>query len=108
MSEHLYSTLVADNPLSTPAVDDCSTLLRQITSELDKYLQEATEKHEQDDNYYDGQHMSTNISNSQQEANFLEEDNDAGSDEEANNPILPDSHKQDTGIHYNSPSECKS
>ena len=54
ISEHLYPTLVADGSLSTPAVDDCRTLHRQITSELDKYLQEATEKHEQDDNYYDG------------------------------------------------------
>ena len=54
MSERLYPTLVADGSLSTPAVDDCSTLHRQITSELDKYLQEAMEKHEQDDNYYDG------------------------------------------------------
>ena len=54
MSECLYPTLAADSSLSTPAVDDCSTLHRQITSELDKYLQEATEKHEQDDNYYDG------------------------------------------------------
>ena len=54
MSECLYPTLVADGSLSTPAVDDCSMLHWQITSELDKYLQEATEKHEQDDNYYDG------------------------------------------------------
>ena len=54
MSERLYPTIVADGSLSTPAVDDCSTLHRQITSELDKYLQEATEKCEQDDNYYDG------------------------------------------------------
>ena len=44
MSEHLYPTLAADGSLSTPAVGDCSTLHRQITSELDKYLQEATEK----------------------------------------------------------------
>ena len=42
MSECLYPTLVTDSLLSTPAVDDCSTLHRQITSELDKYLQEAT------------------------------------------------------------------
>ena len=54
MSECLYPTLVADGLLSTPAVDDCSTLQRQITSELDKYLHEATENREQDDNYYDG------------------------------------------------------
>ena len=38
MSEHLYPTLAADGSLSTPAVDDCSMLHRQITSELDKYL----------------------------------------------------------------------
>ena len=46
MSEQLYPTLAADGSLSTPAVDDCSTLHRQITSELDKYLQEATDKRE--------------------------------------------------------------
>ena len=44
MSECLYPTLAADGSLSTPVVDDCSTLHRQITSKLDKYLQEATEK----------------------------------------------------------------
>ena len=44
MSECLYPTLVADSSLSTAAADNCSTLQKQITSELDKYLQEATEK----------------------------------------------------------------
>ena len=107
MSECLYPTLVADGLLSTPAADNCSTLQRQITSELDKYLQEAAEKHERDDNYYDGQHMATNISNPQQEANFLEEDDDAGSDEEANNAIIPKSHGQDTGANYSSLPECR-
>ena len=62
MSECLYPTLTADGSLSTPASDDCSTLHKQITSELDKYLQEAAEKHEVEDNYFDGQHMSTNTS----------------------------------------------
>ena len=52
--------------------------------------------------------MSTNTSNSQQEANFLEEDDDAGSYEEANNSIILESHEQDTGAHYNSPSKCQS
>ena len=50
--------------------------------------------------------MSTNTSNSQQEANFLEDD-DAGSNEEVNNPIIPESHKQDTGVHHNSPPDCQ-
>ena len=54
MSERLYPTLTADGSLSTPASDDCSTLHKQITTELDKYLQEAAEKHEVEDNYFDG------------------------------------------------------
>ena len=46
--------------------------------------------------------MSTNTSNSQQEANFLQDD-DAGSKVEVNNPIIPESHEQDTGAHHSSP-----
>ena len=107
MSERLYPTLVADSSLSTPAVDNCSTLQRQITSELDKYLQEATEKHERHDNYYDGQHVATNTSSPQQEVNFLEQDDDAGSNEEVTNAIIPESHGQDTGMHYGSPLKGK-
>ena len=49
--------------------------------------------------------MSTNTSNSQQEANFLEEDSDADSAEGFNNPIAPESHEKDTGTHHDSPSE---
>ena len=106
MSEHLYPTLIADGSLSTPAADNCSTLQR--TSEIDKYLQEATEKHERDDNYYDGWHMSTDTSSPQQEAKFSEEDDDARSDEEANNAIILESHEQDTSAHYDSPPTCNS
>ena len=62
MSECLYPTLTADGSSSAPASDDCSTLHKQITSELDKYLQEAAEKCEVEDNYFDGQHTSTNTS----------------------------------------------
>ena len=106
MSDHLYPTLVADGLLSTPAADNCSTLQRQITSELDKYLQEAAEKHERNDNYYDGKHVVTNTSSPQQEANFLEKDDDAGSDKEVNNTIVPESNGQYTGAYYRSPLEC--
>ena len=106
MSEHLYPTLVADGSLSTPAADNCSTLQRQITSELDKYLQEATEKCERDNNYYDGWYMATNTSSPQQEVNFLEQDDNTGSDEEVNNAIVLESHGQDTGVHYGSSPEC--
>ena len=105
MSEHLYPTLIADGSLSTPAADNCSTLQRQITSEIDKYIQEATEKHERDDNYYDGWHMATNTSSPQQEANFLEEDDNAGSDEEAENAIVSESDGQDTNVYYGSSTE---
>ena len=106
MSERLYPTIIADSSLCTPAADNCSTLQRQITSELDKYLQEATEKHERYDNYYDGWHMATNTSSLQQEPNLLEEDDEIGSNEEVNNAIVPESHRQDTGPHYASPPEC--
>ena len=106
MSECLYPTLVGDGSLGTPAADNCSTLQKQKTSELDKYLQEATEKCERYDNYYGGWHMATNTPSPQQEANFLEEDNDTGSDEEDNNKVVPESQGQDTGTHYRSPPEC--
>ena len=103
MSEHLYPTLIADGLLTTPAVDNCSTLQKQIPSEIDKYLQEAAEKCERYDNYYDGWHMATNTSSPQQEANFLEQDDDGGSDEEDNEASVPESNGQDTGTHYGSP-----
>ena len=103
MSECLYPILIADGSLTTPAADYCSTLQKQITSEIDKYLQEATEKHERDDNYYNGQHVATNTSGPQQEANFLDQDDDAGSDEEDNKANVPESNGQDTGMHYRSP-----
>ena len=54
MIECLYPTLTADGSLSTPASDDCSTLHKQITTELDKHLQEAAEKREVKDNYFVG------------------------------------------------------
>ena len=54
MIECLYPTLTADGSLSTPASDDCSTLHKQIMTKLDKYLQEAAEKCEAEDNYFDG------------------------------------------------------
>ena len=104
MSECLYPTLTADGSLSTPASDDCNTLHTQITTELDKYLQEAAGKCEVEDNYFDGQHTSTNTSTPQQEANYLEDD-DAFNTEEASSPTKPESHEQDTSIHHHSPSD---
>ena len=58
----------------------------QITSEVDKYLQEAAERHERDVNYFDGWHVATNTSSQQQKANFAEHDEEE----------VPESNGQDT------------
>ena len=73
-SNHLYPTLIADASLSTHVPDNHGTLQDQITSEVDKYLQEVAERHERDVNYFDGWHMATNTSSQQQKANFAEHD----------------------------------
>ena len=53
ISNRLYPTLVADGSLSTHVADNRSRLQNQITSEIDKYLQEEVEKCERDVNYFD-------------------------------------------------------
>ena len=87
MSDHLYPTLVADGSLSTHVADNRGTLQNQITSEVDKYLQEAAERHERDVNYFDGWHVATHTSSQQQEADFIEHDEEK----------VPESYGQDTG-----------
>ena len=72
MSDHLYPTLIADGSLSTHVPDNHGTLQDQITSEVDKYLQEVAERHERDVNYFDGQHMATNTSSQRQKDDFAE------------------------------------
>ena len=74
VSDHLYPTLLTDGSLGNQVVDNHGTLQDQITSEVDKYLQEAAERHERDVNYFDGWHMATNTSSQQQKANFAEHD----------------------------------
>ena len=54
MSSQLYPTLVADSSLDTHVPDNQDTLQMQLTSEIDKYLQEVAERHEMDVNYFDG------------------------------------------------------
>ena len=93
MSDCLYPTFIADGSLSTPIADIHGTLQNQITSEIDKYLQEVVERHERDDNYFDRQHMATNTSSQQQEANFIEQDDE---DDEVR---VPESNGKDTGEH---------
>ena len=53
MSSQLYPTLVADSSLDTHMPDNQDTLKMQLTTEVDKYLQEAAEKREMDVNYFD-------------------------------------------------------
>ena len=98
MSECLYPTLTVDSLLSTPVSDDGHTLHKQITSESDKYPQEAAERCEVEDNYFDGCHKSTNTSPSQQEDYYLEED-DINIDN-ASKPTIQESHEQYTGLHH--------
>ena len=97
MSDRLYPTLVADGSLSTHIADNCGTLQNQIMSEIDKYLQEVAERHERDDSYFDGRHMATNTSSPQQEANFLEQD------EEDDEVRVPESNGHDTGEYCTNP-----
>ena len=74
MSDCLYPTLIADGSLSTHVADNRGTLQNQITSEIDKYLQEAVERRERDVNYFDRWHVATNTSSPQQKADFVEQD----------------------------------
>ena len=76
MSDHLYPTLVADGLLNTHVPDNHGTLQTQLTSEVDKYLQEVAERCERDVNYFDGQHVAMNTTTQQQKANSVEHDED--------------------------------
>ena len=53
MSARLYPTLVADSLLDTHIPDNQDMLQMQLTSEVDKYLQEVAERCEMDVNYFD-------------------------------------------------------
>ena len=87
MSDRLYPTLIADSLLDTHVPDNQDMLQTQLTSEVDKYLQEVAERCERDVNYFDGWHMATNTINHQQKVDSVEH-------EEQKIPELID---QDTG-----------
>ena len=72
MSARFYPTLVADSSLDAHIPDNQDTLQMQLTSEVDKYLQEAAERHEMDVNYFDGQHVATNTISHQQKVDSVE------------------------------------
>ena len=72
MSDHLYPTLVADDLLNTHVPDNHGMLQTQLTSEVDKYLQEAAERCKRDINYFDGWHASMNTTTQQQNIDSVE------------------------------------
>ena len=72
MSDCLYPTLIADGSLTTHVPDNHGTLQTQLTSDVDKYLQEVAERHKRDLNYFDGWHVATNTASQQQKADFVE------------------------------------
>ena len=91
MSDCLYPTLVADGSLDTHAPDNHGMLQTQLTSEVDKYLQEVAERHERD--YFDGWHVATNTTSHHQKVNSIEHeeekipeliDHDTGTNGEVN------------------------
>ena len=88
MSDHLYPTLIADGSLSMHVPDNHGTLQNQLTSEIDKYLQEVAERHEREINYFDRWHVATNTASQQQKADFVEHDEEK----------IPELIDQDTGM----------
>ena len=96
INDHLYPTLLADGSLGTQVADNHDTLQNQIMSEVDKYLQEAVERHERDVNYFDGWHVATNTSSQQQKADFVEHDEEK----------VPESDGKDTGKNGAQNAEC--
>ena len=93
MSSRLYPTLVADSSIDAHVSDQQDILQMQLTTDVDKYLQERAEKQEMDLNYFDSQHVATNTINHQQIANLAEMgkddipelvDNDTGEKSEEN------------------------
>ena len=72
MSSQLYPTLVADSSLDTHVPDNQDTLQTQLTTEVNKYLQEVAEKLEMDVNYFDRQHVATNTISHEQKVDSVE------------------------------------
>ena len=87
MSARLYPTLIADSSLDTHVPDNQDTLQTQLTSEVDKYLQEVAERCEMDVNYFDGRHMATNTISHQHKVDSVELETDE----------IPELINQDTG-----------
>ena len=76
MTSRLYPTLVADSSLEMHVLDQQDTLQMQLSTEVDKYLQEAAAKREMDVNYFDAQHLATNTINHHQTVDLTNLEND--------------------------------
>ena len=87
MCAWLYPTLIADSLLDTHIPDNQDMLQMQLTSVVDKYLQEAAERCEMDVNYFDRWHVATNTISHQQKVDSVELEADE----------IPELIDQDTG-----------
>ena len=76
MSSRLYPTLIADSSLDAHVSDQQDTLQMQLSTEVDKYLQEVAVKQEMDVNYFDTQHVAMNTINHQQIVDSADLEND--------------------------------
>ena len=66
MSSRLYPTLIADSSLDAHVSDQQDPLQMQLSTEVNKYLQEVAAKREMDVNYFDAQHVAMNTINHHQ------------------------------------------
>ena len=89
MSDCLHPTLIVDSSLTMNVPNNHGTLQTQLTSEVDKYLQEVAERCDRDINYFDGWHMAMNTASEQQKADLVELDKEN----------IPELINQDTGMY---------
>ena len=76
MSSRLYPTLITDSSLDAHVSDQQDTLQTQLSTEVDKYHQEVAAKREMDVNYFDAQHLATNLINHHQTVESANLEND--------------------------------
>ena len=68
--------MVADSSLEMHVLDQQDTLQMQLSTEVNKYLQEAAAKREMDINYFDAQHVAKKTINHHQTVDFTNLEND--------------------------------
>ena len=76
MTSRLYPTLVTDSSLEPYVSDQQDTLQMQLSTEVNKYLQEAAVKQGMDVNYFDAQQVATNTINYHQIVDLTNLEND--------------------------------